>query len=203
MQATIASRIEEYYFYAALSMGLHADWESESDDPIKSRYFNNKTRYESLNATIMSNLAKFDPENSITSQVRDLSMPVDIRLALQPALPGWSVSSSSVRQINGSVTDRRSFTQSAIMGKSVDIENFYNISMLEYSITYQRSNFTKIFAMFIVVTMWALSIYLLVLAVDHVIIRIRPLEADTVGYSVGMLFALPALRLLLPAPFGR
>ena len=47
-----------------------------------------------------------------------------------------------------------------------------------------------------------MSIYLLVLSIDHVVFRPRQLEPDTVGYSVGMLFALPTLRMLLAAPLG-
>jgi hypothetical protein len=43
---------------------------------------------------------------------------------------------------------------------------------------------------------------LLALSLDHVVFRPRTLGADTVGYSVGMLFALPTLRMLLAAPLG-
>jgi hypothetical protein len=76
-------------------------------------------------------------------------------------------------------------------------------TVLKYRITYRRSTFTRLFAMAIVVCMWVLSVYLFILAVDHVIVRRRDLMPDTIGFAVGMLFALPALRLLLDVPLGR
>jgi hypothetical protein len=51
--------------------------------------------------------------------------------------------------------------------------------------------------------MWILAAYQLVLAADHVIVRRRDLQPDTVGAAVGLVFALPALQLLMDAPFGR
>ena len=51
-------------------------------------------------------------------------------------------------------------------------------------------------------TRWIMSIYLLVLSIDHVVFRPRHLQPESVGFSVGMLFALPALRMLLLAPLG-
>ncbi len=53
------------------------------------------------------------------------------------------------------------------------------------------------------VIMWILAAYQLVLAADHVIVRRRDLQPDTVGAAVGLVFALPALQLLMDAPLGR
>jgi hypothetical protein len=45
--------------------------------------------------------------------------------------------------------------------------------VLEYTITYERSAFTKAFAVFIVINMWLVSIYMLVIAIDNAFVRPR------------------------------
>ncbi len=132
---------------------------------------------------------------------QDWTVNTDVNMKLLPAIQGWTVDSYELIATKQEAPGRRnitSLTGAAALGASVTLQN-----VLQYTITYRRSTFTQLFAMAIVVVMWILSVYLLVLAVDHVIVRRRPLEPDTVGYAVGMLFALPALRLLLDAPFGR
>jgi hypothetical protein len=50
---------------------------------------------------------------------------------------------------------------------------------------YERNLFVKIFTVLLLVLMSLMSVYLLTLALDHVIVRPRKLQPDTVGYSVG------------------
>ena len=58
-------------------------------------------------------------------------------------------------------------------------------SHLEIDVVYERNLFVKLFTVLILVLISVMSIYLLVLAIDHVMVRPRQLQPDTVGYSVG------------------
>jgi hypothetical protein len=52
-------------------------------------------------------------------------------------------------------------------------------------VVYERSLFVKTFTVLLLVLMSVMSIYLLTLALDHVIVRPRQLQPDKVSYSVG------------------
>ncbi len=51
---------------------------------------------------------------------------------------------------------------------------------------YERNLFVKIFTVLILSLIAIMSVFLLVLAVDHVMVRPRQLQPDTVGYSVSV-----------------
>jgi hypothetical protein len=116
------------------------------------------------------------------------------RLELLPAVSGWKAYGGFVRPFK-----RSSSIIDDIFNETVTNATFI---ALEFEVRYCRSAFVRIFTIMIVVFMWILSIFLLALSIDHVVFRPRSLEPDTVGYSVGMLFALPTMRLLLGAPLG-
>ncbi len=178
MQGSVTGQWSEHHFAGAALNALAYD-ESIS----------NATQYRGF---LKSALAATSPGGRVTQDAFEFNTQVDVQLQLSPFIQAW-LAEASITPI----------TQLS-PGKNVQSqEQSINQTVLVFKITYRRSAFTKIFAMAIVVCMWILSVYLFVLAVDHVIVRRRPLEPDTVGYSVGMLFALPALRLLLEAPLGR
>ena len=56
---------------------------------------------------------------------------------------------------------------------------------LQVEVVYERNLFVKVFTVLLLLLMSIMSIYLLVLAIDHVMVRPRQLQPDTVGYSVG------------------
>jgi hypothetical protein len=125
-----------------------------------------------------------------------------IRMTLAPYIQGWTFTNVTVEPITEVSFAPVSYLPVST-GSSNDQQLSLNRTVLQYRITYQRSAFTKVFAVALVVIMWVLSAYQFVLAVDHVIVRRRDLQPDTVGAAVGLVFALPALRLLMDAPFGR
>jgi hypothetical protein len=139
----------------------------------------------------LSNATLYDL--GIRSEVFHSSTQVAARLEVIPAINGWKVSSATVSKF------KRETVQ--VVGDDNNITS-YAFDVLRYEVTYQRSAFVRIFTVMIMTFMWIMSIYLLVLSVDHVVFRPRTLEPDTVGFSVGMLFALPTLRMLLGAPLG-
>jgi hypothetical protein len=117
-----------------------------------------------------------------------------VRLELVPGISGWTTDYASLEELyletymaqpNGTIQPTESRRR-----------------VLEFEVTYKRSSFVRFFAVMIIILLWIMSVYLLVLAVDHVLIRPRQLGHDTIAYAVGMLFALPTLRLLLDAPLG-
>jgi hypothetical protein len=116
------------------------------------------------------------------------------RLELLPAISGWKAFGGHVRPFQRNSTILPDFFKNDT--------GVITFDALEILVFYRRSAFVRIFAIMIVVFMWILSIYLLALSIDHVVFRPRSLQPDTVGYSVGMLFALPTMRLLLGAPLG-
>jgi hypothetical protein len=77
-----------------------------------------------------------------------------------------------------------------------------NIDVLEYTITYERSAFAKTFAVFIVASMWLLTIHNLVVSIDLVLVRPRKVWPEVAAYLCSLLFAFPVMRMLLEAPFG-
>jgi hypothetical protein len=81
-------------------------------------------------------------------------------------------------------------------------EDDNEIEVLEYTITYERSAFTKTFAVFIVASMWLLTIQNLVVSIDLVLIRPRKVWPEVAAYLCSLLFAFPIMRMLLEAPFG-
>jgi hypothetical protein len=128
----------------------------------------------------------------------------DVRAQMAPSLNGWVVE-ATLDPVSSPIMMRLSSDSGVIIEpeQAKPAGQYDQELVLGFSLTYRRSTSTRMFAVCIVLCMWLLSAYLFVLAVDHVIVRRRPLQPDTVGFSVGMLFALPALRLLMQAPFGR
>ena len=121
---------------------------------------------------------------------------VAARLELLPAISGWKAYDARVEpfeRVSAFIDERYVYNAS-------DTTTTFNV--LRYEVKYCRSAFVRMFTIMIMVFMWIMSIFLLALSLDHVLIRPRSLEPDTVGYSVGMLFALPTLRMLLDAPLG-
>jgi hypothetical protein len=68
------------------------------------------------------------------------------------------------------------------------------VSFVVAYLKFSRTAATKFFSIFIVILMWALSASQLVLCIDHLFLRPREPLAPTVGFSIGLLFALPAVR---------
>lgn len=127
----------------------------------------------------------------ISKDITTENMFVPLRLQVLAGVSGWSTESADLKSVEYRYSCNPRNT-SACKSKK----------LLQYDVVYRRSYFVRFFAVLIVALMWIMSLYLVVLAVDHVLFRPRSLEPDTVGYSVGMLFALPTLRMLLEAPLG-
>ncbi len=88
----------------------------------------------------------------------------------------------------------------AIPGFNVDadiIKGFDDVDNIGIKITITRSIITKIFAIFIMVAMWFVSITVLVMALS-VLLQKRPVEAGLFTYMGALLFALPAVRNIQP-----
>ena len=68
------------------------------------------------------------------------------------------------------------------------------VSFLDILIKFSRTGTTKFFSIFVVILMWALSASQLVLCIDHLFLRPREALPPTIGFSIALLFALPALR---------
>jgi hypothetical protein len=69
---------------------------------------------------------------------------------------------------------------------------------ISLSLSLRRSWTTKLFVCINLVLSWALSVWTLVIALDHVIIRPREVDPGTIGYTVTLLFALPGMRAAMP-----
>lgn len=123
-----------------------------------------------------------------------LPAPVPFTLEMLPGISGWSTNSATL------TVDLRNQTAVAVNNNTIVSSPYQRVII--YEVVYGRSSFVKFFAVMIVVLMWILSLYLLVLSIDNVLYRPRTLDPGTVGYGVGMLFALPTLRMLLTAPLG-
>jgi hypothetical protein len=184
MQGSVTGQMNEHYTAQAALNALSED-----------NSITNATLQAELQERFESSISKTTTVGGRpTHDAFEFNTQIDVQLQLSPFIQAWLAQASIA-----TITERSAIRTVQGQGE----EELTDQTVLVYTITYRRSTFTKIFAIAIVVCMWILSIYLFVLAVDHVIVRRRPLEPDTVGYSVGMLFALPALRLLLEAPFGR
>jgi hypothetical protein len=193
-QASVINQMSEYYLAGAFLNAIDAEEQGEFGKQAKTYYAADKEMLQDMQALYSQN-------GTISADAREWNQGTDVRVKLQPAIQGWTLQQVSLVRTDITSPERSSTTYNDTEEGAAS--NGYQQAVLVYTITYRRSTFTQLFAVAIVIIMWILSIYLLVLAVDHVIVRRRPLEPDTVGYSVGMLFALPALRLLLYAPFGR
>jgi hypothetical protein len=68
------------------------------------------------------------------------------------------------------------------------------ITVVSLHYTIQRTAMVRFFSMFVVLLMWLLSTFVVVMAIDHVIVRPRQVLPPTIGFTVSMLFALPAVR---------
>lgn len=194
VQASITVQVEKAYLLRAFGNAYQTMAAANSiSKQLKAEY--NRMANESFN--LANDLA--DSRTRFSFDGSDVNLPTDIRMWLSPAIQGWTLASARLERDTqlSTTTNRLNDTSNNTFADGT------SQTVLVYTITYRRSNFTQLFAMTIVIIMWILSVYLLVLAVDHIIVRRRPLEPDTVGFAVGMLFALPALRLLLAAPFGR
>jgi hypothetical protein len=197
LQASVAAQLSRYYKAAAELLALTAEEAAltESDKPKKD--FADNVAAATATLAAYTTAAGFPAVDTM-----EASFYIDIQMALSPALQGWTVESAELMPMIQQTPDKDNAAFSDD-NQTVIEAGLLRTVVLQYTITYRRSTFTRLFAVTIVVIMWVLSTYLLVLAVDHIIVRRRDLEPDTVGYAVGMLFALPALRLLLSAPFGR
>ncbi|KAL3900678.1 MAG: hypothetical protein SGCHY_001171 [Lobulomycetales sp.] len=68
-------------------------------------------------------------------------------------------------------------------------------------ISFTRSFTTRFFSVFVILTMWVLSLLILALAAS-VYLRDRKVEPPTIAFVTGMLFALPAVRNVQPGVPG-
>jgi hypothetical protein len=125
--------------------------------------------------------------------VESWSSEVDARLAFSPDITGWKIDEASAEQ---------SIRKGHIYDLSTGNKTTKMYSVIDYRASYSRSYSTILFALMIIALMWIMSVYLLALSIDHMVFRPRRLQPDTVSYSVGMLFALPTMRMLLPTPLG-
>jgi hypothetical protein len=146
-----------------------------------------------LNNSVAQRAAAEGMEKYSEEETLMTSWQVPFRLTMLPGVTGWSTESASL------TVEERNATYVTPNGT---IYSRPARRVMKYEVVYCRSSFVRFFAVMIVILMWIMSLYLLVLAVDHVLFRPRTLEPDTVGFSVGMLFALPTLRMLLDAPLG-
>jgi hypothetical protein len=76
-------------------------------------------------------------------------------------------------------------------------------SVLEAQITMRRTAAQQFFSLFMVLIMWAMSLFIFLMSIGHLWYS-RRVEASTIGVVTSMLFALPAVRNMLPGapPIG-
>ncbi len=61
-----------------------------------------------------------------------------------------------------------------------------------------RSWVVKLFVIINLILSWVLSLWILVIAIDNVLVRPRKVDPDIIGVSVTLLFALPGMRAAMP-----
>jgi hypothetical protein len=193
-QASVSIQMSNHYYRKAALNAYQATQEAHKHNLTHHIKTNQtaKTTLENHN-NITQLLGGKEDETPELHSIMD-SVQVDVRMLLMAAMEGWEA------QVEMGPWQQFSTMRQFMIGSGYQD---YEQTVIKFELTYRRSTFIKAFAVCIVLCMWFLSVYLFVLAVDHTIVRPRTLGADSIGFAVGMLFALPALRLLLEAPFGR
>jgi hypothetical protein len=109
----------------------------------------------------------------VTAFATNGSQPIPVALSLIAGIQSFS--------FDNQVTDKGNNAFSAIL---VELSIF-------------RSFTTKFFSLFVIITMWLLSLLIIILA-SSVWLRGRKVEPPTIAFVTGMLFALPAVRNVQP-----
>lgn len=187
VQATVASQLSKLYALAVLNLTAAADTTLSPEA---------RAGFEEWLLAAQAKVGR-SAALGLDADVQEFVNNIDLRLDIEPALSGWSVTQAELKQVTEKSIERN---LAAIKGQSTPEQEFV---VLEFTLTYERDTFTKFFAIFLVVNMFMMSVYMLVCALDYVVIRPREVWPEVLGYAVALLFALPFIRLLMDAPFGR